>query len=282
MSGSPRLAPPGRPQAASLDDRTQLRKSCSERSPEWLLGVYEGTGEVTACFRGGSQGPPGTGDRSEEERKRDNLARTARRRASAIRRFCVKNQLTRLWTLTYGVPEFDRRQVLADVGAFFRRFYERFGKVPWLWVLEFHKGGFCEYCQVDHPDHRYHVHLALPAVFLDHRVMAELWGHGYVNYRDRRRKPGQRALSGRDLSRKLATYLAKYVAKDCAAGFAEHGYDVAESFGVRCRRVRHLRSINHVRRVLVALDLGELQLELHSDDWPDWHGPPVYVWWFDG
>lgn len=275
----------GRPQAASLDTRTQLRSGSSGRLFEWLLSVYEGTGEVTACLRGGSPGPVDVVVLDEEqllERQRDNQARTERRRRTEIRRFCVRNLLCVLWTLTYAEPEFDRARVLADCAAFQRRFAERFGRVPWLRVLELHKGGWCEYCGCDHAEGRYHVHLALPNVFLPHSVMEQLWGHGFVHYRKRERRVGEGRVSVRESCRTLSRYVSKYVSKECVAGFAEHGYEVAQNCQVRCRKVRHLRSFADVRRVLGHLGLGELELELSSEDWSKWRGPPVHVFWFAG
>jgi hypothetical protein len=49
---------------------------------------------------------------------------------------------------------------------------------------------------------------------------------------------------------------------------------------VRARKFRHVYSLHHVERLLQALDLGSVELELRSDDWEGWRGPPVRVWWY--
>lgn len=211
---------------------------------------------------------------TEEERQLDNESRSARRRRTEIRRYSCANALVVLWTFTYAVPEFDRATVLRDWEAFIRRFYGRFGKMPWLRVLELHKGGWCEYCECDHPEGRYHVHVALPQVFLAHREMERLWGHGFVHYRRRKLHEGRVTLPPREVSRMLARYLAKYVAKECEAGFSQHAYDVAQNYPVVCRRVRHVQSIFHVRRALERRGFGPY-LELSSDDWAGFRGPPT-------
>lgn len=267
----------GRGASLSVHKRTQLRSGSSEALRGWSVGIYEGTGEATACFRSGSEGQGAMRPESamtEEERQLDNEARSARRRQTGIRRYTCANELLRLWTFTYDHPELDRAKVLRDWAAFVRRFYGRFGRMPWVRVLEHHKGGWCVYCKCDHPEGRYHVHAALPNVFLPHHVMAELWGHGFVQFEDRKAREGRVTPSKVELSRKLAGYLAKYIAKECEAGFAEHAYDVAQGYPVVCRRVRHVRSIFHVRRVLERRGFGAY-IELSSDDWVGFRGPPT-------
>jgi hypothetical protein len=270
-------------QAASLDKRTQLRSPSSGHLSEWLLTIYEDTGEVTGTYRNESPSAAPEGHEVEEidpdERERLNELRTARRRKAQIRRFCVKNKLAVLWTFTYAEAVFDRQRVIEDFAAFTRRFYQRFGRLPWLRVLELHKGGWCDYCRCDHAEGRYHLHAALPAVFIAHSDMEQLWGHGFVHYRRRERRVGEKQVSARDRCRTLARYVSKYVAKECAAGFAQHGYEVAEGFQVR-RRHRHFPTLYHVQRWLDHMDFGTLDVALSSNEWEDYHGPPVRVWWF--
>jgi hypothetical protein len=281
------LSPPGRPQAASLDKRTELRRPSSGAFRGWSLAVHEGTGEAVAWWSGGPSGtdPADEGDeRTPEERQQDNEARSARRRRSQIRRFCAANQLVRLWTLTYAEAQFSRETVLRDCAAFTRRFYEQFGTMPWLRVLELHKGGWCEYCSCDHPDGRYHVHLALPKIFLPVHVMESLWGHGFVHYRDRAdRKVGEKRapLSQVQISRLLARYLAKYVAKECEAGFGQHAYEVAQGYEVRRRVVRHILNLRALHRVVNVIGQGVQVVELSSASWLGYRGPPVFVYFFD-
>lgn len=289
--GSGTTAEPAR--ALSLDDRTLLPRPSSGHG-SWLLTVHEGTGEVSCCkirsyvdpLTGEVLSPGHQIDRRDPqtsdclERAKDNGQRVARRRKSEVRRYCVRNKLTRLWTLTYAQAVTDRGQVIADMQEFTERLYDAFGRMPWLRVLELHKGGWCDYCQLDHVEGRYHVHLGLPAVWLSHTVMEGLWGHGFVNYRDRPQRAGRVTLSGRDLARQLAGYMAKYLVKDCEAGPREHGYEVAQGYAVGRTRVRYVPTFSGCKRVLASLGLSDVTFEASSTDWVGWRGPPVRVLWF--
>lgn len=242
------------------------------------MSHYEGTGEVTLCLRdpgNGAQASKELAPEPQEVRDERNRRRTAQRRRTEIRRYCVRNKLSRMWTFTWAEPQLDRSEALAQWAAFLVRFYARYGKMAWLRVFEVHKGGMCEYCDVEHEVGRLHVHAAFPKKFLAHGEMERLWGHGWVHFADR-----QSGASGRHRARTLAQYVAKYVAKECEAGNGEHGYEVAQGYQVRCAK-SVAPSLFYARLKLARMGLGYLQHEFASDDWKDWRGPPIKVFWFN-
>jgi hypothetical protein len=113
-----------------------------------------------------------------------------------VRRYTRANRLSYLWTLTYRQAADDRAQVVADLRRFFKRCREkRWG--PMVAVVERGTEG----------TKRLHVHWAVSR-FIDRHDVQWYWHHGNVDVGDR----GQ--LAGRQQSRELAAYLAKYVTKD--------------------------------------------------------------------
>lgn len=76
-------------------------------------------------------------------------------------------------TLTYAPPFCtDPRQAYDDVRRFIRRLRHALGhQFPYVWVLELHKDG-----------ERLHIHLGL-AQYVAKGLLAELWGHGFVDIR---------------------------------------------------------------------------------------------------
>jgi hypothetical protein len=126
-----------------------------------------------------------------------------------------------LWTLTYAQEPATRAEVTRDCRRFLKRVGEHFGRVPLIAVIE--EGG---------ANGRLHVHFAA-ARFLSIEKVRRCWRRGIVHVGDPRKLPGRVPV------RRLAAYLAKYVAKeldDIAAdgpkqrAKGEHRYLVTQGF----------------------------------------------------
>jgi len=147
----------------------------------------------------------------EYERKLLNLDRANRRAVAKLRRYCVKNRLLKMLTLTYTDAHWNRATVKDDVNALFIRWRcLKGGKTfPYVYVLEVHPGAR----QPDGlrgPSHGLHVHIAVPLHYVDKHWLQETWGHGIVHFKDPKKlRDGTR----RQRSSLLARYLAKYIAK---------------------------------------------------------------------
>ena len=204
---------------------------------------------------------------SEEEKLSKNLERANKRARVALRRYCVKNRLQKMLTLTYADSVVDHKQVKEDVNALFVRWRSLKGDraFPYAYVLEFHPGG-----------HGLHVHIAVPLHFVEKRWLEETWGHGFVNYRDP--KP-LRERDRRECARRLSGYLAKYVAKNLGNAHEKHShrYEVAQGFGVEFDR-NSFKTLGEASHWLANYP-GERFVQVwDSNDEVDWDGPPVKVY----
>jgi len=242
----------------------------------WYATSYEGVGEGTVTWvmpKVGSDRIPT--DAELELRADQNRERSGRRRRKNLERYCVKNKLTRQWTLSVDWsdrPEarFDRDTVVSMAEDYFRRLRKLVGaELPYVYVLEIHPGG-----------NGYHIHVALPALFIGKHAMQKTWGHGVVWYSDRKdgRKLGQRALA-----RSNASYLAKYLGKDVGGvGKGVHAYEVAQGF--QARKVSRRCSSLTAAVAFIRSENGNAQpVKVScSDDWGErYDGPPCYVFTFD-
>lgn len=202
-----------------------------------------------------------------EQRALENKAAAASRARGKLRRYMVRNMLTRMLTLTYAPPfQTDRAQAVRDVNAFVRRLREHFGEaVPFAYVLELHKDG-----------KRWHVHMAVAPRFIAHGVLERLWGHGLVKYDDRRKK----VVGARNQARALAGYLCKYIGKAWDhVPPGSHRYEVAQGFAVRKLRRRVRTFHDAARRVrTVYVGVGDQVEEWSLEDDAEWRGPPCRGW----
>ena len=205
------------------------------------------------------------------ERAMRNLGRANQRAIGELRRYCVKNRLLKMLTLTFAEPQWNREEVKQQVNALFVRWRGlKGGKTfPYVYVLELHPGTDLK------PSHGLHVHVAVPLRFIDKHWLQETWGHGLVHYSDP--KPLRKG-NERDRARTLAFYLSKYISKDFGSdhAFGEHRYEVAQGFGVR-KKNKRFNSLFDALEWLTWID-GERFYEVWSSSKKeDWDGPPVWV-----
>lgn len=239
------------------------------RSPQFTMAVEQ---HHAALAQNGQTAAPG--------RRRDD--RSIRRARVAVRRYCVQNQLNRIWTLTFapwspglahGEGEYvglcacgrprgpqGRGVALAEGKAFLRRLREHWGRsFPYVLVAERHKDG------------HWHLHLAMGA-YLGKQHALRLWGHGYVDLRRLRAHGSDRAPGGRRQARSVAEYVAKYATKDLERGNGQ-SYRVAQGFGLRVVRSGPYRGVADAIDAAGQLVGGPRQVLWRSSDVPDWPGP---------
>jgi hypothetical protein len=183
-----------------------------------------------------------------------------------VRRYVRANRLKRLWTLTYRGAPASRAAVVADLRRFYRRIGKVIGRVPLLTVIERGELGG-----------RQHVHFATDR-FLPIRKLYACWPHGYVHIGD----PGQ--LAGRVGVRKLAAYLAKYVAKQIdddenegeqGRAKREHRYLVTQGFTPTAYSLRYGRIGQAVERMHGVYGKPDV-----SVPFGDWETGLVYGIWY--
>jgi hypothetical protein len=207
----------------------------------------------------------------EYERAIRNLERSNIRAVGELRRYCVKNALLKMLTLTFAEPHWDREEVKALVNDLFVRWRALKGgkKFPYAYVLELHPG------TTEKPSHGLHVHVAVPLRYVDKHWLQETWGHGIVHYRDP--KP-LRAGNERDRARTLAFYLSKYISKDIFGEHehGEHRYEVAQGFGVEKKSGR-FSTLAEAKYWLQFFESEEFREVWASSEKSDWVGPPVWV-----
>lgn len=251
------------------------------------MTLYAGAGEAT-IYR--DPGPAGEGpevrarvDPDPVESARANRERVVRRIRGKARRYAVANRCDQVVTLTYrpgaeacatcerGRPWLGcracRDRVKRDVQLFERRLRRIFGPVPLVRVLE------------DHKDGSIHVHAVMPRRFARNerasRLLATVWGHGFVDGDPAKRARGR---SAREWSRLAAGYAVKYAAKNVDAGVLdpfEHALEVTEGFQPIAVRARQWTRAGAVEEA-VALMAGEVpRYEWFSDGVEGWRGPPV-------
>ena len=138
-----------------------------------------------------------------------------------MRLYAAHNKLVYLWSATYrGEGQRELGGIRRDIRTFFRRLRRDAGRLPYLWVPEWHPGG-----------HGLHLHFAIDRWF-DKDRMDSLWAHGFTFVRGPEQAVRDGSGSGsRSDARRVARYVSKYVAKDISLvppGW--HRYDVAQGF----------------------------------------------------
>lgn len=246
--------------ASSLVQGKQLGRAHTKSFPTCGEAVI-----VYGC--GGLSEPPERKPRGEGDPVAS-AARSARGRRNRIRRYCVHNRLTRLWTLTYANAEWDYAVVKQHINRFIRRLRKLLGKkFPYLWVIERHPKG-----------HGLHVHLAMRGHFIGKKTLESLWGQGWVNFSDRRKGASQ-AFKGAELAAYFAKELAGYISKEEAEVNGQHFYDVAQNFQPPAV-VEDVRGSEDVIVAHIATKhfKGKAPVSVwRSSDVDDWEGPPVVV-----
>lgn len=150
------------------------------------------------------------------------------------------------------------------VQTFVKRVRRRFRGFKWLAVLEWHPGG-----------HGWHVHMVVDR-FVPKALLAELWGHGFVDARLIRPK-GE--ATSRANGRKAGQYVAKYLGK----GEGQHEQPPHERGDQRYLRAEGMT----ITEVHAEGSFQEL-VEIAKNWWPEgigwvwssgtepeWRGPPV-------
>ena len=205
------------------------------------------------------------------EREIRNFERANKRAIGELRRYCVKNRLLKMLTLTFAEPQWDREEVKSMVNALFVRWRGlKEGKTfPYVYVLELHPGTYLK------PSHGLHVHVAVPLRFIDKHWLQETWGNGLVHYRDPK---SLRVGNERDRARTLALYLSKYISKsfDIEREFGAHRYEVAQGFAVE-RKSKRFNSLFDAMEYLNWIEAERFVQVWASSDKSDWDGPPVWV-----
>ena len=201
----------------------------------------------------------------EEIKIEKNNRRSNQRARAKFRRYSVRNRLSKMWTLTYAEVT-PKDQVKRDVNAFMQRWGDMRGNghFPYAYVLELHADG-----------ERWHVHLAVPSGYTSKSRLQALWGLGIVHYKE---SPwANRGVGGKERSRRLAHYLAKYLDKAFGDEHAprEHRYEVAQGFGVkRVRRVFWM--LDNAVAWLMAQERGNWELTWESAGIAGWDGPDAW------
>jgi hypothetical protein len=225
------------------------------------LELYPDAAEAFITFQSAAGPPRSFGT----DRPIADAAHVAARRArKQVRLYCASNGLVYLWTATYGPTEEarrDPRQVRQDVRQLFRRLRIDLGRsFPYIWTTEWHKTG-----------HGLHVHFAL-GERVDHATVRTAWRRGHVWVSG----PPRGGRGGVGDARRVARYIAKYLAKDHAALDGLHRYDVAQGFRPRSRVV--LASSAEAALVLAEREMGSApSRRWESREDAGWAGPPA-VW----
>jgi hypothetical protein len=276
-----------------LDDATKSPPGCDD-GRVWVGHVWDDEGEVTVQLRGNAspardlpscceaardagltcrKHPPAPPDHQRSRRS------AANRAAVKVRRYAVRNRLTRMVTLTYAEGVHDPVVVERDVSAFIEALRrERFGgrKFAYLWVREWHKTG-----------HGIHVHILVGA-YVPEATLRACWGRGFVSARRMDRvptEPGEaplrRRASARTLARRGASYVAKYVRKtfeDEAWPPGTHRYDKARGYEGTARTFA-AASWDEARAIAVFELGGELPaVTFFSEEYGEkYEGPPLRV-----
>jgi hypothetical protein len=282
----------------SLDQRTQLVVG-----GQWGWGVraFPLVGEANAVWRS-----PQSAARQDRGKARgvvesvtsgaqSNRERVARRRRTAMRRYCVQNRLARLVTLTFAPvhgagPGHYRDGVWVCTAQAAEDGWCVCGR-PWgvagrnAALMEFarwvrrrrvaDRGEAFAYLAVaePHADGHWHLHVAVSRATATRELVASRWGHGNVDPGVELRGPGR---SLRERARLAARYCAKYAGKDLA-GVPPNGqaYRVAEGFGVRVVTAGFFRDLASAVRVAQGI-VGD-PVEAVWTSGREWDGPPVAV-----
>lgn len=167
----------------------------------------------------------------------------------------------RLVTLTYrGSGQHDRRVVVADVQAFVKRLRRRTPNLRYVWVLELHPGG-----------HGWHVHMLVNR-YVSKGLLAEVWGHGFVDARMIRG-------AGPQAAKNAGRYAAKYVAKDAltAQGREPRAQRYGRSEGLGVTEMRAYFGTPAYARHEVEREVGIALSWCDCSTLAGWTGPPCWV-----
>ncbi len=256
----------------------------------FLVCLSEGTGEASITYQGSGNGgrdqdaihmarlsrfTNADGEvmidallQDEVERQFQNKLRAHGRAVKAVRQFCVRWGLTKMWTFTFKTAQWDKKQVKAYMNAFLMRWRVLNGgkPFPYLYILELHDGG-----------HGYHVHVAVPGgMFTDFFQLRRVWGHGRIRFDENNRHSGE----SRNDARRLATYLSKYLAKDLNDDHCkgEHRYEPAQGFDLQTKR-RWFATFRDAENFLRFGVDGERFVQIWSDyEIDSWPGPPTWLY----
>jgi hypothetical protein len=241
--------------STSLDPRTKLARG------RWRLVLYPDAGEAVATFQSAAGQPRSFGS---DQPGSDAAQVAARRARKQVRLYCAANRLIYLWTATYAPTEDARHQpsaVREDVRYLFRRLRTDLGRAfPYLWTTEWHSTG-----------HGLHVHFAV-GERVDHATVRSAWRRGHVWV-----SPPSRDGRGRvEDARRVARYVAKYLAKDHRTLNGFHRYDVAQGFQPRSRVL--VAATAEAAVLAAAREMGGAPAR-YWESWAavDWAGPPA-VW----
>jgi hypothetical protein len=217
------------------------------------------------------------GELTDEERAERNEARALSRARTEVRRYCVRNRLDRMWTLTFRCWECDAAPCACGLAAspsldeawrawdaFVRRLRRALGRnVPLLAVVERGSKG----------TRRLHVHVAV-GFYVKGEELERVWGHGHVKPRRSR----VAAAGKRERARRAAGYLSKYLSKELGQERAENGnrYRRAQGFAARVVRRRRLTA-EDARWFAARLCGGNVVDVWRSEGDGEWRGPPVVV-----
>lgn len=262
--------------AASLVSVTQL---VDRRPMPVRVTVWPDCGEASVVFIGADSGGVFEDDEAgpasctvlADVLRFENSQRVRASRARArVRRYCVRNMLTRMWTFTFADAVHDRAVALAAMQEFVRLLRDHFGEpFPYLYVFELHPKG-----------HGWHVHLLTQSRWVKKDTMQRLWGHGIVQYSDGPKRHGR---SKREVARGAARYAAKYVGKDIEGGLERgvHAYEPGQGF--QPERVSRLAvSMRSGVGVAVRAFDGVAPSSLwDSAESEVWSGPPVITLQFE-
>lgn len=205
------------------------------------------------------------------DRQTQNEHRAHGRAQKAVRQYCVRWGLTKMWTFTFKTAQWDKKQVKAYMNEFLMRWRQLNGgkPFPYLYVIELHPEG-----------HGYHVHVAVPGgMFTDFFQLRRVWGHGRIRFDKNNRHSGE----SRNDARRLAVYLSKYLAKDLNDDHCkgEHRYEPAQGFDVQTIR-RWFATFKEAEDFLHFRVEGEKFVQVWSDyEIDDWHGPPTWLYQSD-
>ena len=297
--------PVGRAEAQPRAQRTAVGGSRRFSSQDnefvspYLLREHVGTGEAVVTRRPsrGSAGewvevdgieqllsPSGVvlGQRevvSPAERERRSVSAAMSRAISLARRFSVRNGLTKLWTFTYASEQWDRAQVRRDVNRLMVEWRRLNGgrPFPYLYVIERHPGPVLDDGSRG-PSHGLHVHVAVPGgLWTSWAGLTDAWGHGFAHYRAENKFIGQ-GKGRRERSRRLASYLTKYITK----AFDGHQkgdrrYEVARGYEGEVRS-RTFASFREVLDWLQHFGLEQYELVWSDYEAEDWLGPPTWIY----
>lgn len=241
--------------STSLDPRTKLARG------RWRLVLYPDAGEAVATFQSAAGQPRSFGS---HQQGADAAQVAARRARKQVRLYCAANRLVYLWTATYAPTEDARhhpRLVRAEVRYLFRRLRRDVGHAfPYLWTTEWHSTG-----------HGLHVHFAL-GERVDIATVRSAWRRGHVWVS----APSWDGRGQVEHARRVARYVAKYLAKDHRTLDGLHRYEVAQGFQPRSRVL--VAATAEAAVLAAAREMGGAPARYWESRHAEaWAGPPA-IW----